>query len=77
MPLTGLGVALLLERLLGLHGKPPVPPGLYLLYQLLEPEAYFARFHRIGGQILALDDPARGEFGGTEPSRLPGRGGDR
>jgi hypothetical protein len=58
MPLTALGVALLLERLLGLDGKSPVPPGLYLPYQLLEPEAYFARFHRIGGQILALDGPA-------------------
>ncbi|HYO82012.1 MAG TPA: hypothetical protein VES20_11455 [Bryobacteraceae bacterium] len=60
MPLTGLGIALLLERLLGLDGKPPVPPGLYLPYQLLEPEAYFARFHRIGGQILRLDGPAGG-----------------
>lgn len=54
MPLTGLGVALLLERLLGLDGKPAVPPGLYLPYQLLDPDRYFSRFHQIGGQILAL-----------------------
>jgi len=54
MPLTGLGVALLLERLLGLDGKPAVPPGLYLPYQLLDPDRYFSRFQQIGGQLLEL-----------------------
>jgi hypothetical protein len=55
MPLTGLGIVLLLERLLGLDGKSPVPPGLYLPYQLLEAETYLARFQQIGGRILTLD----------------------
>ncbi|WP_324670480.1 hypothetical protein [Hymenobacter sp. GOD-10R] len=55
MPLTGLGVAMLLERLLGLDGKPAVPAGLYFPYQLLEPAAYFARLQQIGGQVLTLD----------------------
>lgn len=55
MPLTGLGVALLLERLIGLDGAPPVPPGLYFPYQLLEPRTYFARLERIGGKVSTLD----------------------
>lgn len=54
MPLTGLGVAMILERLVGLNGK-PTPPGLYFPYQLLEPAAYFARLKKIGGQMLELD----------------------
>ncbi len=55
MPLTALGVALLLERLLGLGGQPAVPPGLYFPYQLLEPSTYLARFRQIGGQVLTLE----------------------
>lgn len=55
MPLTGLGVALLLERLTGLDGQPATPPGLYLPYQLLDPGTYFPRFERIGGKVLTLD----------------------
>lgn len=55
MPLTGLGVALLLERLLGLDHQPAVRPGLYFPYQLLEPTSYFARLEQIGGQVLTLD----------------------
>ncbi|MET4108376.1 hypothetical protein [Hymenobacter sp. UYP22] len=55
MPLTGLGVALLLERLLGLDGQPAVSAGLYFPYQLLEPRTYLARLQEIGGQILTLD----------------------
>jgi hypothetical protein len=55
MPLTGLGIALLLERLLGLDGRPAVQPGLYFPYQLLEPSTYFIRFEQIGGQILTLE----------------------
>ncbi|OOO22947.1 saccharopine dehydrogenase [Agrobacterium pusense] len=54
MPLTGLGVALVLQRLLGLDGQAPTAPGLYLPYQLLEPDAYLARFKRVGGVILDL-----------------------
>lgn len=55
MPLTALGVALLLERLLGLDGQPAVPPGLYFPYQLLEPSTYLARLRQIGGQVLTLE----------------------
>lgn len=54
MPLTGLGVAMVLERLIGLDGKPPTAPGLYFPYQLLEPTAYFARLAAIGGSIVEL-----------------------
>ncbi|QEI06719.1 NAD(P)-dependent oxidoreductase [Pigmentiphaga aceris] len=55
MPLTGLGVAMVLERLTGLDGKTPSPAGLYFPYQLLDPAAYFARLKQIGGVILPLD----------------------
>lgn len=55
MPLTGLGIALLIERLLGFDGKPATPPGLYFPYQLLEPEGYLARFKQAGGKIMALE----------------------
>jgi hypothetical protein len=54
MPLTGLGVALALERLTGLDGMPPTSPGLYFPYQLLDPAAYFARLTQIGGEIREL-----------------------
>lgn len=49
MPLTGLGAAMLLERLIGLEGKPPIPAGLYSPYQLLEPTSCLARLKHIGG----------------------------
>jgi hypothetical protein len=55
MPLTGLGVAMVLERLVGLDGDPPTPAGLYFPYQLLDPAAYFTRLKRIGGEILRLE----------------------
>lgn len=55
MPLTGLGVALVLERLLGLDGKPPTPAGLYFPQQLLDPAGYFERFRQAGGQIVELE----------------------
>ena len=57
MPLTGLGVAMVLERLVGLDGGPPTPPGLYFPYQLLDPTAYFARLEQIGGAVLTLEVP--------------------
>jgi hypothetical protein len=57
MPPTGLGVAMLLERLLGLDGNPPVPAGLYFPYQLLEPAAYLARLRQSGASILTLGRP--------------------
>jgi hypothetical protein len=55
MPLTGLGVSIVLERLTGLDGKPPPPAGLYFPYQLLEPANYFDRLKMIGGMILRLE----------------------
>ena len=55
MPLTGLGVAMVLERLIGLNGDPATPAGLYFPYQLLELTAYFARLRQIGGLILTLE----------------------
>lgn len=55
MPLTGLGVAMVIERLTGLDGNSPTAAGLYFPYQLLEANAYFARFEQIGGYLLALD----------------------
>lgn len=54
MPLTGLGVAMLLERLTGLDGNPATPAGLYFPYQLLDSNAYFTRLRQIGGSILTL-----------------------
>lgn len=56
MPLTGLGVAMVLERLVGLDGHPPTPAGLYFPYQLLEPAAYFARLERAGGALIELEE---------------------
>lgn len=54
IPVTGLGVAMVLERLLGLDGWPPTPAGLYFPYQLLDFASWSARFERIGGRILSL-----------------------
>lgn len=55
MPLTGLGVALVLERLLGLDGRPATPAGLYFPCQLLDSATYLARLKQIGGEILTLE----------------------
>ncbi len=55
MPVTGLGVAMILERLLGLDGKPATPPGLYFPYKLLDSTAYLARLKQIGGMVLTLE----------------------
>lgn len=49
--MTGLGVALLLERLTGLDTS----PGLYFPYQLLDSQRYFDRFQHAGGEILTLE----------------------
>ncbi|MET0290163.1 MAG: hypothetical protein ABW178_11100 [Pseudoxanthomonas sp.] len=53
-PLTGMSIALLLARLIGLDGMPPVAPGLYFPYQLLDADTYLARLEREGGQVLDL-----------------------
>ena len=57
MPLTAVGVAMILERLTGLDGQPATPPGLYFPYQLLEFDAYFARLKQTGGTIVKLEVP--------------------
>ena len=56
-PLTGIGVAMILERLIGLDGDPPTSPGLYFPHQLLDPAAYFARLKQTGGEVLTLEAP--------------------
>ena len=57
MPLTALGVAMILERLTGLDGRPPTAPGLYFPHQLLDCAAYLARLKQIGGTITQLEVP--------------------
>ncbi len=54
-PLTGLGVAMILERLIGLNGAPAILPGLYFPYQLLDYAAYHARLKQTGGAVLKLN----------------------
>jgi hypothetical protein len=56
-PLTGMGIALLLERLIGLDGKPPVAPGLYFPYQILDASHYLARLAEEGGELRELALP--------------------
>ncbi|MDI4238587.1 NAD(P)-dependent oxidoreductase [Bradyrhizobium sp. Arg237L] len=56
-PLTGLGVAMVLERCLAMDGRPPAPAGLYFPCQLLEPASYRTRLEEIGGRILVLEAP--------------------
>ncbi|WAH52772.1 NAD(P)-dependent oxidoreductase [Pseudescherichia vulneris] len=53
-PLTGMGIALLLERLIGLDGKPPVTPGLYFPWQILDTSRYLAQLAQEGGQVVEL-----------------------
>ncbi|WP_338556847.1 NAD(P)-dependent oxidoreductase [Erwinia sp. E_sp_B04_7] len=53
-PLTGMGIALLIERMVGLDGKPPVAPGLYFPYQILDAAHYLARLKQEGGQLMEL-----------------------
>lgn len=53
-PLTGMGIALLLERLIGLDGMPPVASGLYFPWQILDASRYLARLAQEGGEILEL-----------------------
>jgi hypothetical protein len=53
-PLTGLSVAMLLERLLGLDGQPSTGPGLYFPYQLLNATAFLKRLEQEGGELREL-----------------------
>ncbi|PCC70499.1 hypothetical protein SAMN02745121_06582 [Nannocystis exedens] len=50
-PITAVGVAVGVERLLGLAGGPPVPPGLYLPHVIIEPEHLLGRLVEFGTQI--------------------------
>jgi hypothetical protein len=50
-PVTALGVALVIERLLGLAGSAPVAPGLYFPETLIEPGYAIRRLKEFGMQI--------------------------
>lgn len=54
MPLTGLGVALVLERLSGLVGD-PVGAGLYFPSQLIDHATYLERLTNAGGNFSTLN----------------------
>ncbi|MFB4373725.1 NAD(P)-dependent oxidoreductase [Agrobacterium sp. CR_3] len=54
MPLTGLGVALVLERLAGLATE-SARPGLYFPAQLIEHSTYLDRLRGSGGKVLELE----------------------
>ena len=47
-PLTAVGVVVAVERLLGLDGGQPVPPGLYLPDVLIEPARMVRRMQEVG-----------------------------
>jgi hypothetical protein len=52
---TSNGVAMILERVLGLDGKAPPAPGLYFPHQLLDGRHYLDRLREIGGELLELE----------------------
>ncbi|AFK63973.1 hypothetical protein TKWG_21390 [Advenella kashmirensis WT001] len=54
-PLTALGVSMILERLAGLDGKAPTPPGLYFPFQVVDHTSYLSRLQAEGGNVVALD----------------------
>jgi len=47
-------IALLLERLIGLDGKPPVAAGLYFPWQILDASHYLTRLAQEEGEVLEL-----------------------
>ena len=53
--LTALGVSMILERLAGLDGNPPTPPGLLFPFQVVDHGTYLSRLRAEGGSIIALD----------------------
>jgi hypothetical protein len=59
-PMTALGVALAIQRLLGLAGGPPVGPGLYSPDVLLEPETVVQQLQKIGTQIRRVEPAKEG-----------------
>lgn len=52
-PVTALGIALSVERLLGLDGRPAPAPGLHLMSTLLDPDRYLQHLQASGAQVLA------------------------
>ena len=46
---------MILERLVGLDGKPATASGLYFPHQILETDAYLERLRQTGGMILKLE----------------------
>ncbi|HEX2526047.1 MAG TPA: hypothetical protein VHL31_07065 [Geminicoccus sp.] len=55
-PVTALGVAMMLERLTGLDGKPATTAGVYFPEQLIDPDAYLRRLAAIGGSFTRMED---------------------
>lgn len=56
-PVTAVGVALGIERLLGLDGSAPVAPGLYFPEVLIEPDYAIRRFQEFGMRISKPAQP--------------------
>ncbi|QSX75600.1 hypothetical protein HIV01_003450 [Lysobacter arenosi] len=50
-PVTAIGIAASVERLLGLDGSPAPRAGLYLMNTLLDPDRYLARLAEFGAQV--------------------------
>ncbi|MGN6110623.1 MAG: NAD(P)-dependent oxidoreductase [Kofleriaceae bacterium] len=50
--LSGRGLALAIERVLGLAGGPPVPPGLYHPEAIFDPALAVAKFGALGTRVL-------------------------
>lgn len=53
-PLTGIGIALLVERLTGFDGQQPTKPGLYFPYQIVDESHYLERLKQEGGEIVKI-----------------------
>ena len=53
-PLTALGICMVLERLVGLDGKPATQPGLLFPYQILDHDEYLERLIQEGGRLMEL-----------------------
>lgn len=53
-PLTGLGISMLLERLVGLDGRPAAAAGLFFPFQILDHNEYLARLTQDGGRMMSL-----------------------
>lgn len=70
MPLTGLGVALVLERLAGLAGDAP-QPGLYFPAQLIDHSHYLDRLRAAGGEVFELEPIPRRPRGSDQPQNGP------